>query len=102
MLFPVAVFAAGKLDGTISTLTKLVNNLIPLILAIAVLIFFWGLAMYLLNTENAEKKGQGVNIMVMGIIAIFVMVSIWGIIGILQNTFGTTETNPIIPKMITQ
>jgi len=100
-IFPI-ITEAVTLTDTLDVISKLVNSLIPLILAVTVLIFFWGLAMYLLNVGSSESKGKGIHIMVMGIIAIFVMVSIWGIIGILQSTFQVAQYKPIIPQVITR
>ena len=91
---------AVTLGHTISTISQIINGLIPVVLAIAVLIFFWGLAMYMFNTSDTDKRAQGINIMFMGILVIFVMVSIWGIIQILQQTFKVDQSTPIIPDSI--
>ena len=98
-LMPAAADAV-TLGHTISTVSKIINGLIPIVLAIAVLVFFWGLAMYMFNTSDLEKRTQGINIMFMGIIVIFVMVSVWGIIRILQQTFKVDQAKPIIPDSI--
>ncbi len=100
-LLPV-VTGAVTLGHTISVISNIINGLIPIVLAITVLIFFWGLAMYLLDAGNAERKGDGIRIMVMGIAALFVMVSIWGIIGVLQQTFKVDQAKPIVPEPIEQ
>lgn len=99
-LFLPSVALGETLGHTLSVISEIINGLIPIVLAITVLIFFWGLAMYLLDAGNAEKKSQGINIMVMGTVALFVMVSIWGIIGILQQTFKVESGKPIIPERI--
>ena len=91
---------AVTLGHTISTISKIINGLIPIVLAIAVLIFFWGLAKYLLSAGDSTERVKGINVMIMGIIAIFVMVSIWGIIRILQETFKVDQAKPIIPESI--
>lgn len=91
---------AVTIGHTISTVSNIINGLIPIVLAIAVLTFFWGLAMYMLNASDSESRGKGINIMFMGIIVIFVMVSIWGIVRILQSTFQVEGTAPIIPDAI--
>lgn len=98
-LLPAAA-SAVTLENTVGTVSSLINALIPLVLAIAVLVFFWGLAMYLLKTDDAEGRGKGISIMFMGIIVIFVMVSIWGIVRILQSTFRVEGNAPIIPASI--
>lgn len=91
---------AVTLGHTLAQISGLINGLIPIVLAIAVLVFFWGLAMYMFNTSNLEKRTEGINIMFMGIIAIFVMVSLWGIIRILQQTFKVDQAKPIVPEVI--
>ena len=95
-----SVTDAVTLGHTISTVSKIINGLIPIVLAIAVLIFFWGLAMYMFNTNDTNKRTEGINIMFMGILAVFVMVSIWGIIRILQQTFKVDQAKPIVPDAI--
>jgi CHASE3 domain sensor protein len=97
---PAVASAQVTLAHTLGQVSGLINGLIPIVLAIAVLIFFWGLAMYMFNTNNLEKRTEGINIMFMGIIAIFVMVSLWGIIRILQQTFKVDQSQPIVPAVI--
>ncbi len=92
------IASAQSLEGTLSTVSNLINTAIPLILALAVLYFFWGLANYILAAD--EKKEEGKNIMIYGIIALFVMVSIWGLVRMLQNTFGVQDQRVIIPGEI--
>jgi len=90
--------SAQTLGSILGIVSGLINTAIPLVLALAVLYFFWGLAQYILAAD--EKKEEGRSIMIYGIIALFVMVSVWGLIGLLQNTFGIKNTTPIIPGEI--
>tara|TARA_B100000745_G_scaffold20507_1_gene14143 strand:+ start:18759 stop:19109 length:351 start_codon:yes stop_codon:yes gene_type:complete len=99
MLAPAAAEAV-TLASTIGTISEIINSIIPIILALAVLYFFWGVAQYVMNAEDKEKRGKAISTMIMGIIAIFVMVSIWGIIAILQETFKVGGAAPIIPPKI--
>ncbi len=94
------VASAVTLKHTLGTISGIINAIIPIILALAVLAFFWGLMTYLFSGDSTENKGKGINIMIMGIIAIFVMVSIWGIIRVLQSTFKVDKAKPIIPDVI--
>ena len=100
-LLPFSV-GAVTLGHTVAVISDIVNGLIPVVLAITVLIFFWGLAMYLWDAGNAESKGKGIQIMIMGVLSLFVMVSIWGIIGVLQQTFKVDQAKPIVPDPIEQ
>ena len=90
----------GGLQGILGTISGLINLAIPVVIALAVLYFFWGLAQYILNSANEDKKEEGRNIMIWGIIALFVMVSVWGLVRLLQDTFGVTDQSPIIPGEI--
>jgi hypothetical protein len=60
--------------------------LIPILIALALVAFFWGLVRYVWS--GGEFKEGGRNIMIAGLVALFVMVSVWGIIRLAQNTLG--------------
>lgn len=103
---PLSALAAtgpGTLGEVIGTIGDVVGAAVPVIAALALLAFFWGLAMYLFNfgegKEEIQKKGR--NLMVYGILAIFVMVSVFGIAQLLQRSFGINQVNilpaPTIP-----
>ena len=98
---PAALYAV-TLGHTVKVISDIINGLIPVALALTILIFFWGLAMYLLDAGNSEKKADGIRMMAMGVAAIFVMVSIWGIVGVLQQTFKVDKSKPIVPDPIEQ
>jgi len=106
LLAPLSAFAAtgaGTLGEVIGTIGDVVGAAVPVIAALALLAFFWGLAMYLFNfgegKEDVQKKGR--NLMIYGILAIFVMVSVFGIAQLLQRSFGIqpiqTLPAPTIP-----
>ena len=92
--------SAQNLQSVLGTFSNLINLAIPVVLALAVLYFFWGLAQYVLNAANEDKKAEGRNIMIWGIIVLFVMVSVWGLIRLLQDTFNVGGQTPIIPGQI--
>ena len=93
-----ALASAATLLDTLALVNTFLNALIGLFITLAIVVFFWGLIVYLVNV--GEEKHQGLQIMFYGVIAIFVMVSIWGIIRLLQSTFKVTSTDPVIPKGI--
>ena len=64
-----------------------INTLIGLSFALAVLSFFYGLALYLFRAGDTQANAQGRNLMIWGVVALFVMTSIWGLVGLLQATF---------------
>ena len=85
------------LFGILSTIAGLINLATPIVVALALLYFFWGLAQYILSQGNEDKKGKGRDIMIWGLIALFVMVSVWGIINVVRDTFQLNDTNIQVP-----
>ena len=61
--------------------------LIPLLIAVAVIVFFWGIVRYIAS-GGEDGKGKGRSLMLWGVLALFVMVSVFGILQILKGTFG--------------
>jgi uncharacterized membrane protein YidH (DUF202 family) len=87
---PLVTFAQvpGPIGTTLLQLQDVVNFLIPLMIAIAVLVFFWGLVKYIANASDEATKESGKALMIWGMIGLFVMVAFWGIIGFVQESFG--------------
>lgn len=97
-MFPLVSFAVGTdFDYLILKVGDWIQLLTPIVVALALLYFFYGLARYILNADNEEKKAEGKNIMIYGIIALFVMVSVWGLVSILVNTLGITTGGTLVP-----
>lgn len=91
LVVPVFVFAATFFDDTedlIGDAGDVVNTLLWVVSAMAVLAFFWGIVKYVAaaGDESAAKKGK--SIMIYGAVALFVLFSIFGIIRFLQVEFG--------------
>ena len=90
---PAVAFAAeGSITGTISAITGWVQSLIPLLMTLAVVVFFWGLVKYIANASDEAAKDSGKTLMIWGMIALFVMVAFWGIIGYFQSSLGLNAT----------
>jgi len=99
VLFPGVAGAVTILD-TLNLVNTVINALVPIIISLALVVFFWGLVMYLVKIGDDAERKKGVSLMIWGVVAIFVMVSIWGIIRLLQSTFKVTSQDPIVPKAI--
>jgi len=103
LMSPVMGFAAviGPLANTLSTVQDVVNLLIPLMLSLAILVFFWGLVKYIANASDEAAKESGKTLMLWGMVAIFVMVAFWGILGFVQQSTGlsgsiTAPSAPVV------
>ncbi len=85
------------LFGILDVFGDLINLATPIVVALALLYFFWGLATFVLNSGNKDKRDEGRNIMIWGIIALFVMVSVWGIVNVVRDTFDLDDNTINVP-----
>ncbi len=91
------------LVNIINTFGTIINSLVPIAAALALLAFFWGLAMYLFNFSGEDKdKKKGRDLMIYGILALFIMVSVWGIAQLLQSSLGISNTTQLPAPSIQQ
>jgi hypothetical protein len=77
-----------NIEGLILSVGRLVNLLIPLVIGIAMLLFFWGLARFIMSAGDEGAREQGRNLMIWGIIAFVVMLSLWAIVNFIQSALG--------------
>jgi hypothetical protein len=99
-LFPVIAFAQQNAIGDLlETIGGLVETATPIVVGIALLAFFWGLAKYIFAGAEDDKVA-GKKIMIWGIIALFVMISVWGIIEFIGTSLGISENATInVPEV---
>ncbi len=100
MGLPSLALAANTFEGATGGITDLLTQIgvwindyiIPLLIAIGVIVFFWGIIKYIGSQGDADKRKEARGLMIWGIVALFVMVSVWGLVGILKNTFSVNGT----------
>jgi len=85
-IFVPALAFAATIDDIVTTVKSILAILGPLIIGLALLFFFWGLAMFILHAGDEAKRAEGRSIMVWGIIALFVIVAVWGLVAVLAAT----------------
>lgn len=103
VVFPVVALAAAADAFTIlTTINRLVNIIVPILIAVAVVFFIIGVLQYIMGSaEEAKKSGRAK--MVNGLIGLFVIIAFWGIIALITTTFGvgptqiTEEQIPCVP-----
>ncbi len=83
----------------LTSLKGLVNTALPLVVGLALLGFFWGLAKFIFS--GGEEKDKGRTMMIWGVVALFVMVAVWGLVGFLGQISGidTTRQNQTVPTV---
>lgn len=96
---------SGGLAGVLDGLQLLLQRAVPIIVAIAIVVFLFGVLRFVFNAGNDEKRTEGRKFMIYAIIGIVVMVSVWGLVYFVQNTFGLSnnnfnqnQINNVIPK----
>lgn len=98
VLLVLPLFAGAQLDdtqGLILQVMDIVELLIVLVAALALLVFMFGLMKFIFKVGGDEKAiEQGKNLMKWGLIALFVMMSVWGIIRFFQSEFEL-DTSPL-------
>lgn len=61
--------------------------IVPLLMALAFLVFFWGLVKFIANAGSETVREDAKHIMFWGVIALFVMVSILSIVSFFAQDF---------------
>jgi len=107
---PLLVFAKDAEDcppksicGIIAILTKTLNQIIPLLVGVGLVVFIWGIIQYITAAGETEKRREGIQFMVWGLIGLFVIVSVWALVNVLVKTFdlsGNLSPNDIVPKLL--
>lgn len=86
---PWAAFAAVSSVGEFITfLIGPLTYLIYILFSVAILVFFWGIVVFIAHAGDERKVEEGKGFIVWGIVGIFVLVSIWGILGYIQSSLG--------------
>lgn len=89
------MLASAQAFNNVNTLLlgikNLVNTALPLVVGLALLFFFWGLARFILSAGNEDAKEKAKNLMIYSIIALFVMVSVWGLVQFIGQALGVNQ-----------
>ena len=91
---PVVAFAQGisGLTTLVDSIGGIVAKVIPIMFALAIIYFFWGLIQFIRSAGDPKKASEDKSIMIYGVIAIAVMVSIYGLVAWLQTNLGVDTT----------
>lgn len=76
--------------GIAVTFIDLINGvLVPLIFAIAFIMFLWGVAKaYIIHGDDETERSKGHQLILWGVIGFAVMVSLWGLVNVVATSFG--------------
>ncbi len=88
--FPIFAYAEiSNVQDFLKAVFRLIHfYIVPLVGALGLLAFIWGLVKFIFYAGNEDKIIEGRRLMTWGIIALFVMTSVFGLVTFLQNAFG--------------
>ena len=88
-LFSTKIAYADGVDNFIHKVDAyIINPIIYVLFALAIVFFLYGVIEFLLNQANEEKKTDGKSHMIWGIVGITIMLGVWTILGFITNTLG--------------
>jgi len=77
---------ANFVTGIISIINTVI---IPIIFALAFLVFIWGTINYLfIHGGDEGKRSEGRQFMAWGILGMVVLLSVWGFVNVILSTLG--------------
>lgn len=81
-------------------LTLIDSVLVPLLFAIAFIVFLYGVAKsYIFSHGDSKEVENGHQLILWGIIGFVVMLSLWGLVRVVSDTLGLEGVNaPTLPK----
>jgi hypothetical protein len=65
----------------------LINYIVPVLIAMCMVILFWGIVKYVYQAGDGGEKSADKAIIFWGVIALFVVTTVWGLVKLLQQTF---------------
>lgn len=96
---------AGPLLSLLAVAQEILTRLIPFMVTLAVVVFFFFLIKFIVQSGNPEAKTSNLKGMGLSILAVFVMVSIWGIVGFMASLTGIGQGGsipvPSVPRPVT-
>lgn len=93
-----AVAKTEGIKGIIDWFTDIGLKVIPLLGAIAFLIFVWGVARFIKSAGSEKEIKDSKNLLIWGVVGLFILITIWGIITFLRSEFGFSG-GTIIPQV---
>ena len=92
--------ALQPIRNLIVAVGSILNITIPVLIAAAIVVFFWGLVQYIRAQGEGHENGR--NTMIAGLISLFIMVSVWGLVNLAQGALGVSGNASVtIPQVPT-
>ena len=91
--------ANGTLFGLLCRIGQFLNAIVPVLVALGVVYFVYGVITYVIAKEEEAKKA-GRNRIIYGIIGLAVIIGVWGLVNLLRRTLDlNNQTNIQLPTL---
>ena len=77
----------GWIETLVAEVGGVVTSLIPLLIAIALLVFVYGVVKFI-GAADDSARDDGKKKMIWGIVGLFVIISVWGLVALLAQLAG--------------
>jgi di/tricarboxylate transporter len=84
-------------DGVYFVIDNILNPVVILIGALALVYFMVGVFKYIKDGGEADKK-EAIQMITWGIIFLFVMTAVWGLVNLVAGTFPLNKSTPTLPR----
>lgn len=88
-------------EDILRTIRNIVDFAIPVIFAVGLVVFLWGLLKFLRAAADENAAEDGKRLIIWGVVIMFVMISVWGLTAIITQLIGIdagkTPTLPQVP-----
>jgi hypothetical protein len=100
---PEVTVTTTNIDNTISALTHTINLIVPLMLAVAVVVFIYGVIRYII-AKGGEDTAKARSLIIWSVVGLAAILAVWGLANLLISFFGLTPTqlnNGLLPSVPT-
>lgn len=85
----------GIIQGYSTSFINIINNIfIPLLFAVALLVFIYGVYKYfILGGADGKAREEGRSFVLWGVVGFTVIISVWGLVNVLMSIFNLDSGN---------
>lgn len=95
---PLQSCSGNGLGSLLCNIQQLLSSVVPVLMALGVAYFVWGVVQYVIrDDEEAKKKGR--DKIIYGIIGMAVIIGFWGLVTLVVNTFHLQASAPTLQPL---
>jgi hypothetical protein len=85
---------APSVSNFFNVILDLLIALIPIVGAVAVVVFLWGIVKFIAHADDPKTIEEGRRFMIWGMIALFFTVGLWGVVAYVQESLIMSNDAP--------